>query len=220
MKSAKEAREHLKKVDLILGRVIETIALPTRKRHTDRFYALVRAIIRQQLSGKAADSIERKFIEICGKGKFPTASAILKIPDNAMRRAGLSYGKVSYIKNLAHAVHTEELDLNVLHKLSNEAAIESLIKIKGIGRWTAEMFLMFTLKRPDIFSYGDLGLRNAMVKLYKLRKTPSRQRAEEISKKWSPHRTLACLYLWASLTKETDKKLILGQTWDNHESVE
>jgi len=203
MKSDKKARNHLKKVDPVLGNVIEAVTLPMRRRPKDRFYALVRAIIRQQLSGKAADAIERKFIEICGGGKgrssFPTASEMLKIPDEKMRRAGLSYGKVSYIKNLARAVHARELDLNAIHKLSNEAAIESLVKIKGIGRWTAEMFLMFTLGRPDIFSYGDLGLKNAMVKLYKLREVPSGKRAEEISKKWSPHRTLACLYLWASL---------------------
>lgn len=199
MKSAKAAREHLKKVDPILGRVIEVVQLPKRRRFKDRFYALTRAIIRQQLSGKAADSIERKFIEICGKGTFPAAEEILKISDKKMRKAGLSGGKVSYIKNLARAVHTLELDLDKIHKLPNEEAIEHLIKIKGIGKWTAEMFLMFTLRRLDIFSYGDLGLRNAMVKLYKLKKHPSERRAEQISKKWSPHRTLACLYLWASL---------------------
>lgn len=200
MKKLKKAQKHLKRADPILGRVIQTTKLPIRKRSKDRFYALVRAIIRQQLSGKAADSIERKFIDICGRGKFPTASAILKLRGRTMHRAGFSYGKVSYIKNLARAVHTRELNLGTIHKLPNEVAIASLIQIKGIGRWTAEMFLMFTLKRPDIFSYGDLGLRNAMVKLYKLKKHPSRRRAEEISKKWSPYRTLACLYLWASLT--------------------
>ncbi len=201
MPSRKEAREYLIKMDPILGKAIAAIMLPQDRRPKDRFYALARAIIRQQLSGKAADSIERKFIDLCG-GKFPQAAEMLKIKDSLMRRAGLSRAKTEYLKNLARAVKTGEVDLEKIHRLSDDEIIEALTQVKGIGRWTAEMFLMFTLKRPDVFSYGDLGLRNAMMKLYSFRKHPPIHKAKKIVSKWSPHRTLAAMYLWATINQK------------------
>lgn len=214
---------HLQTVDPILGAVIKKVTLDKRKPGTDYFRSLVENIISQQLSGRVADVITGRFIMLFAQGRiskafavsdggnrreirdakrnepFPDPERILAFPDEELRKAGLSYQKISYIKNISRAVIEGKLDFQKFSKLTDEEIISVLTEIKGIGRWTAEMFLMFTLEREDIFSYGDLGLKNAIQRLYDFEKHPSKKTAERISKKWSPHRTLACRYLWASL---------------------
>lgn len=201
--------KYLASADPILGGVIKRIELPERTPNRDYFFALVRTIIRQQLSGRAADAIERNFLALFDSS-VPSPAEILVLSDLTLRGAGFSFSKISYIKNLARAteeglahpkLHAKEgsIVFDQLDALTNEEIVALLTQVKGIGQWTVEMFLMFTLERPDIFSYGDLGLRNAMQRLYKFKKHPSKRTAERIAKRWSPHRTLACRYLWASL---------------------
>jgi DNA-3-methyladenine glycosylase II len=193
---------HLKKNDPILKVAIEGIKLRELSRRGEHFEALVVAIVNQQLSGKAADTIFKRFVALFPRSphaKFPTPKRVLKMPARKMRKAGLSKMKASFIKDLAKKVLDGTVDFKKMPKWTDDEVIEHLTRVKGIGRWTAEMFLMFSLGREDVFSYGDLGLRNAMRKLYKLRKHPTPKQAEKISAKWKPYRSLASRYLWASL---------------------
>jgi DNA-3-methyladenine glycosylase II len=197
---------HLRKRDPILAVVI--------KQATDRihawdsaprpnhFKALVIAIINQQLSGKAAATIEKRFEMLFRPKRFPAPEDVLKMPTARLRKVGLSRMKVSFIKDLARKILDGTVDFRAMKKWSDEEVIEHLVQVKGIGRWTAEMFLMFSLNRDDVFSYGDLGLRNAMQKLYKLRKHPTPAQAEKITAAWKPYRSLGSRYLWASLDLE------------------
>jgi len=205
---------HLRKSDPILAAVIKNAASiisswdPVGKR-PNHFKSLVVAIINQQLSGKAAATIQKRFealfvapLGATRRKKFPTPEEVLAMPAAKMRKCGLSKMKVSFIKDLARKVIDGTVDFRAMKKWSDEEVIAHLTRVKGIGRWTAEMFLMFSLGRDDIFSYGDLGLRNAMQKLYKLRAHPTPAQAEKISAAWKPYRTLASRYLWASLEVE------------------
>lgn len=203
---------HLRKSDPVLSVAIAKIARldriwnPQAAPRPNHFKALVIAIINQQLSGKAADTIQKRFEALFAKSsphkKFPTPDDVLKMPTAKMRKVGLSGMKVSFMKDLARKILDGTVDFKKMKKMTDEEVIDHLIEVKGIGRWTAEMFLMFSLGRDDIFSYGDLGLRNAMQKLYKLRAHPSPARAEKISAPWKPYRTLASRYLWKSLEVE------------------
>lgn len=197
----KEHIAHLKKQDPVLRAIIGRINLPEQKPRPDRFRALVRAIIGQQLSGKAARAIMKRFEALFAGKKFPGPKDILAMPSSKMRNAGLSNMKASYLKDLSRKTLDGSVNLKTIHALGDEDIIAHLVQVKGIGRWTAEMFLMFSLNREDVFSYGDLGLRNAMKAAYKLRAHPSRRTAEKIASKWKPYRTLASRYLWASLEK-------------------
>ncbi|QEH40211.1 DNA-3-methyladenine glycosylase [Chitinophaga sp. XS-30] len=160
---------------------------------------LIRSIMSQQLSVKVAAVIYRRFLELYG-GKEPRPQQILDTPPERLRAIGLSNAKVSYVHNVANFVITEKLTDARLRKMEDEEVIAYLTKIKGVGRWTVEMLLMFYLGREDIFACDDLGLQQAMTKLYKLdtadRKT-YRARLMKLSEKWSPYRTHACRYLWA-----------------------
>ncbi len=131
--------------------------------------------------------------------KFPTPREIMKMPAAKMRKCGLSRMKVSFIKDLAKKTLDGTLDFKHMDVMTDEEVIGHLTGVKGIGRWTAEMFLIFSLQRDDVFSYGDLGLRNALKKIYKLRKAPTPAQAEKITAKWKPYRSLGSRYLWASL---------------------
>lgn len=194
----KKALEVFKKNDPILYEIALKIEIEELKKPADYFVDLVDSIISQQLSGKAAATIFGRF-----KKLFPneliTPEKLVKISDDDIRGAGISYGKIRYIKGIAQKILDRELDLNKMEKLPDQEVIDELIKIKGIGKWTAEMFLMFTLLREDIFSPGDLGLRNAVVKLYGLKGEVKHDKLLKISNKWSPHRTLASRILWRSL---------------------
>ena len=163
----------------------------------DAFVALARAIVGQQLSTKAARSIWTRVDETLG-GE-PSAATVAAAEAQDLRAAGLSNSKVAYLKALADHVASGELDLDRLSELADEDVIAALIEVKGIGRWTAEMFLIFHLGRPDVMSAGDLGIRRAIELAYGLEELPGPTDLERIAEPWRPHRTLACLYLWRSL---------------------
>lgn len=198
MKRFSHIRQHLLTADPSLVPIIshiETVSLSVSK---DPFSDLVEAIINQQLSEKAGRTIFTRFRTSFPGGKL-TPKNILGRSDQSLRDVGISWSKVSYIKSLADAVAQKRLILKKLDELDDEAVITELTKVKGVGRWTAEMFLMFSLGREDVFSYGDLGLRRAMAKLYKFRDYPSTKQMEKIVKKWRPYRTIVARMLWASL---------------------
>lgn len=192
---------HLKKSDPILKLIIEGIKLHEITVTRGYFEALVEAIVSQQLSVKAADTIFARFVALTPGKKFPTPREILKMPTPKMRKCGLSGMKVSFIKDLSKKVLNGSIDLKKIDLMSDEEVTKHLVAVKGIGQWTAEMFLMFSLGRDDVFSYGDLALRKAMQRIYKMKKEPTPAQAEKISAKWKPYRTLGSRYLWASLRK-------------------
>ncbi|HEY4517333.1 MAG TPA: DNA-3-methyladenine glycosylase [Candidatus Paceibacterota bacterium] len=195
------ARKHLIKKDPVLGKTVRAVALQPIRADRNRFKTLVEAIISQQLSDKAATAIIKKFKALFPGASFPTPRQLQKTSVAKMRKAGVSTQKAGYIKDLAKKVAKKEVNLKTIHKAPDEEVIIYLTRVKGIGRWTAEMFLMFSLERPDVLSCGDLGLRKAMQKLYKLQKLPDVKTMEKIASRWRPHRTLACRYLWASLDR-------------------
>ncbi len=156
---------------------------------------LVEAIINQQLSEKAGRTIFTRFRSVFSK-KTVTAQMLLALPDQQLRDVGISWSKVTYLKSLAHAVVERTLVLSALASLSDEDVAAKLIQVKGVGAWTAEMFLMFSLGREDVFSYGDLGLRRAIQMLYKLRREPTIKQMERLSRRWRPYRTYVALALW------------------------
>jgi DNA-3-methyladenine glycosylase II len=165
--------------------------------HTDPFTALTHAIISQQLSSKAAGTIAGRFDALCG-GR-PTPGGIAAVSDAQLRVVGLSGQKVRYVRDLCARVADGSLPLQRLDALADDQVIEALTQVKGIGRWTAEMFLMFRLHRPDVLPVGDLGIVKAVQRAYRLRKTPDAARLEQIGEPWRPYRSVACWYLWASL---------------------
>jgi DNA-3-methyladenine glycosylase II len=169
-----------------------------RRSRPDAFGALARAIVGQQLSTKAARSIWERVIAALGEDD-PHPASILGAEEEALRGAGLSRSKVAYLRDLAGKVESGELDLERISELPDEDVIADLVEIKGIGRWTAEMFLIFHLGRPDVVSTGDLGIRRAVQIAYGLDELPGPTDLERIAEPWRPHRTLACLYLWRSL---------------------
>ncbi len=168
----------------------------------DHYGALVRAITGQQLSVKAARAIYGRLTERFG-GRPPTPTEILEDePEELRAAAGLSRAKVGYLRSLAEHVISGELELERLDELDDEQAIAELVAVKGLGMWTAHMFLMFHLERPDVLPVGDLGIRKAIERAYELDGLPDAAAMEEIAQPWRPYRTLACRYLWRSLANE------------------
>jgi DNA-3-methyladenine glycosylase II len=163
----------------------------------DPFPALVRTITAQQISTKAAATIHGRLVALMPRGVTP--NAMLALTDDQFRAAGLSRQKTAYLRDLAAKVKSGELSAHTLHELSDEDVIEAIVKVKGLGRWSAEMFLMFRLHRPDVLPVDDLGIVNAMQRLYGLRKRPKPDRMRKIAEAWRPYRTVACFYLWRSL---------------------
>lgn len=196
----RKALEHFKNNDPIIYKLALNIKLTAFTKPEDPFVDLVDSIISQQLSGKAAATIFGRFKKLFPNEKI-TPQKLIKVPNEKIRSAGISYGKISYIKGIAKEIVDGKLDLSEMEKLNDEQVIEEMIKLKGVGVWTAEMFLMFTLNRPDIFSAGDLGLQNAVIKHYKIEDKLSREKLLEISSRWSPFRTTASRILWKSLEK-------------------
>jgi DNA-3-methyladenine glycosylase II len=191
------------RADKVMRRVMEErgpIDPETDRRGSrpDPYATLAQAIVGQQLSTKAAASIWNKLLTQFD-GKPPTPKQLLKRRADQLRKAGLSRSKVEFLKDLSKRVKDGRLDLKQVSKLSDEDAIAALIEVKGIGRWTAEMFLIFHLGRPDVTSAGDLGIRRAVQIEYGLEDLPGPEDFERISEEWRPHRTLASLYLWRSL---------------------
>ena len=173
-------------------------ATDRRGSRPDAYKALARAIVGQQLSTKAARSIWGRLVESFG-GVFPAPEALLARDPESLREAGLSRAKVGFLRDLAERIEDRRLDLRRLSELPDEDVVAELIEIKGVGRWTAEMFLIFHLARPDVVSTGDLGIRRAIQIAYGLDDLPGPGDVERIAAPWRPHRTLACLYLWRSL---------------------
>jgi DNA-3-methyladenine glycosylase II len=173
------------------------------ERPADAYGALLRAIVGQQLSTKAARTIYLRVIDIFD-GQTPSPEQLLEASEEDLRAAGLSGRKVEYIRDLAAHVLSGELELDRLDDLSDEQAIEEIVAVRGLGRWTAEMFLLFHLQRPDILSGGDLGIRKAIQIEYGWEEMPSPEEVERLGERWSPFRSLASLYLWESLHNAPD----------------
>jgi DNA-3-methyladenine glycosylase II len=194
---------YLSKVDPQLGILIRTIGKYSIKIRASAFQSLVESIIYQQLTGSAANVIYGRFIKYYNN-VMPTPMEIISTSDIELTsKVGLSSKKVQYLKNLSARVVEQKLDLDLLSTMSDEEVINQLIQVKGIGRWTAEMFLIFCLGRPDVLPVTDLGIRKAMQKVYSIPELPKPAEMLAIAQPWRPHRTVATWYLWKSLSKFT-----------------
>jgi DNA-3-methyladenine glycosylase II len=198
--ATRRAIRHLKRVDPTMGRVIEAVGacrftLRTEGSHFDH---VVRAIVYQQLSGKAAATIYARVQALYG-GRPPTPAELARTPAARLRRAGLSRQKLGYLKDLARLATVGRLPLDELDALPDEAVLEALTAVKGVGVWTAQMFLMFRLGRLDVLPVLDLGIQKGMRHAYRLRALPTPARMERIAAAWRPYRSVACWYLWRIL---------------------
>lgn len=186
---------HLQSGDKSLARLIDRVGPFTLKLRRDRFDTLVSSILSQQISTKAARSIRLK-LEGMTNGAGLTPESITKLEDTKLREAGLSGQKVSYLRDLTARVRDGRLELARLHRMSDEEAIAELVAVKGIGEWTAHMFLMFSLGRTDVLPHGDYGLRSSMKTLYRLADLPDKKTCLTIAEPWRPYATIASWYLW------------------------
>jgi DNA-3-methyladenine glycosylase II len=194
------AADHLAKHDPILAPIITAVGPPTFKPHRNYYWELIDSIISQQLSVKAAATIERRF-QALFDSEFPEPEAILAKSTEELRTAGLSNAKAGYIRDLAQHISDGHLKFDHFDNLSNDEIIRELTAVKGIGEWTAHMFLMFCMGRLDVLATGDLGIRNGVQKLYGLEAVPSPAQVTEIAttNHWHPYETAACWYIWHSL---------------------
>ena len=195
------ARRLLMRRDVALGAVIKRVgpcALASRQRN-DHLSALAGAIVSQQLSTKAAATIFGRFLALFPGGEIPGAPAVAALDDVALRGVGLSGQKIGYLRDLTARMADGRLRLDELDALSDDEVIARLTAVKGFGRWTAEMFLMFRLHRPDVLPAGDLGIVKAVQKVYRLRRAPDAKRILTIGEAWRPYRSVASWYLWQSL---------------------
>jgi len=197
----RKAINHLKKCDPILSAIIENVGACRIQYGDPSFESLAEAIVYQQLNGKAAVTIFNRFADLAGRPMTP--QGILKLTEVQMRSAGLSKQKLSYIRSLAELTHSGELDFARLPDMADEEVIAHLTEVKGVGTWTAQMFLMFSLRRPDVLPTGDFGIQTAIRKYYRKRKMPKPAEMEKIAKPWIPYRSVACWYLWKSLDVKT-----------------
>jgi DNA-3-methyladenine glycosylase II len=189
---------HLKQVDPVLGEIIDRVG-PCRIQYADPdFETLVRSIVFQQLSGKAARAIFTRFKGALEDGPRMTPQEVLRLTPAQMQGLGLSRRKAQYVRDLAERTEAGLVEFSRLALAPDDEVIRHLTAVKGIGVWTAQMFLLFALRRPDILAAGDLGVRSAIRRAYRLRKLPSPARVEKLSAKWRPHRSVACWYLWRS----------------------
>jgi DNA-3-methyladenine glycosylase II len=195
------ARRVLKRRDRVLGAAIRRIGLCglAERQRKDHLSALVGAIVSQQLSTKAAAAIFGRFVALFDDGHVLSAAAIAAVGDGPLRQIGLSRQKIGYLRDLCARMADGRLRLEELDELSDEDVILRLTAVKGFGRWTAEMFLMFRLHRPDVLPVGDLGIVKAIQRLYGLRKRPDANRILKMGEAWRPYRSVACWYLWQTL---------------------
>jgi DNA-3-methyladenine glycosylase II len=203
VKASPKAVGALRAADPVMARLIDEHGALVREdlkrdRPGDAYGALLRSIVGQQLSTKAARTIYGRMLELFD-GHAPTPQQLLAVDPDRIRAAGLSRPKIQYLRDLAQHVENGELELDRLDELSDDEITEELTAVKGIGEWSAHMFLMFHLGRPDVLPVGDQGIRRAVQVQYRLRKLPDPKRLEKIARPWRPYRTLACLYLWSSL---------------------
>jgi DNA-3-methyladenine glycosylase II len=203
----REAEKHLSKNDERLAVVIKASGPCRIKPHTDHYGELVGSIVGQQLSTKAAATIWQRVLALFG-GQMPTPEQLIKLSDQKLRDVGLSWAKVGYVKDLAQHILDRRLDLEHISTMPNEQVIEQLTAVKGIGEWSAHMFMMFGLGRLDILPVGDLGVRKAIMNLYELKEMPSPAAIVAISDKnsWQPYESVASWYLWQSLDNSPAKQ--------------
>ncbi|MFZ5876015.1 MAG: DNA-3-methyladenine glycosylase family protein [Nitrospirota bacterium] len=191
------ARRHLARVDPVLRRVIERVGAYQIRYREDRFLALVEAIVAQQVSVGAARAILKRLLDAYPGGL--TAERLLGTSEDLLRAVGLSRQKAGYLLGLARRVNDGSVDLAGIHECDDEQIADTLTQVKGIGRWTVEMFLIFCLRRPDVLPVYDLGFRKAVRKAYRLRASPSPEKITTLAVAWRPYRSVATCYLWASL---------------------
>lgn len=194
--SKRDAIKHLKK-DKVLATLIKRVGELEARGEKDLYLALLRSVVGQQLSVKAAATIWQRFINLFKDG-YPHASAVLALSDETLRAAGLSFQKAGYIKNIARFSTEKTLDYTKLKHKPDDELIEYLVQIKGVGRWTVEMILMFGLGRPDVLPLDDLGIQNGIKALYgvEAQKKELFQQMVQIAEAWRPYRTMACRYIW------------------------
>jgi DNA-3-methyladenine glycosylase II len=198
-----QGMKHLKKNDLTLAKIIDRLGPYEFRLDADHYEALVGSIIFQQLAGAAARAILNRFKEIYN-GKIPRPRQYLDTEEKRLRASGLSPQKIRYIRDLSERIENGALNLEKLSYLPSDEVVKKLDEVRGIGRWTAEMFLIFVLGRTDVLPVDDLGLRKAAQKTYRLRKLPTKEKFEQLSKKWHPYCSIATLYLWRSQEKPQD----------------
>ncbi|HEY9515164.1 MAG TPA: hypothetical protein VIQ74_05725 [Gemmatimonadaceae bacterium] len=202
----RKAVSHLRRADPVLAGVIERVG-PCRFRVENagsHFDAMVRAIVYQQLSGGAASTIHARLLALFG-GATPEPALLLATADEVLRGVGLSRQKIAYMKDLASRVGSGDVPLHSLDELEDQAIIDTLTRVKGVGVWTAQMFLMFRLGRPNVLPDLDLGVRKAIQRAYRTRGLPSSERVRKIGRPWAPYCTIASWYLWRSLDLEQAK---------------
>lgn len=187
------------KRDPNLAKIIKRVGKYQIKKRNNHFATLVESIISQQLATPAADTILLRFKKLYTK--FPQPAQIINTKDSKLRSVGLSKMKVGYLKDLAEKIENNDLNIKGLSKMSDEEIIEQLTKVKGIGRWTAQMFLIFSCGRLDVLPTGDLGLQKAVQVVFSLHELPKPTQVEKIGKRWKPYRSVATWYLWKSLQK-------------------
>lgn len=193
--------KYLSRVDPLLNKVIEAVGKYSIKFRHDPFQSLLESIIYQQLASAVASIIYKRFIKYYND-VIPLPSQILSTPDAILKiKVGLSSKKIEYLKDLSIRIADHRLDLNLLYTMTDEDIINQLTEVKGIGRWTAEMFLIFCLGRPDVLPVGDLGIRKAIQRVYSLPELPTPSTILAISHPWKPYRSVATWYLWKSMSK-------------------
>jgi len=197
----RKAIDHLKRADPVLAALIDRIGPCRMEFGPPEFHSLAESIVYQQLNGKAAARIFERLAALAGQPLTP--HGILKLSEGEMRSVGLSKQKSSYLRDMADRTLKGQLDFGKLGHLSDEEVIEHLTQVKGVGVWTAQMFLMFTLRRPNVLPTGDFGVKAAIKKHYRKRQLPTPQQMEKIAKSWEPYRTTACWYLWQSIDVKT-----------------
>lgn len=195
-------QKHLSEADKVMAHLVRSHSLTPIRAAKNPLEELVESIISQQLSVKAAHTIHTRFLGLYG-GRMPSAERIIATPTARIRSCGVSGSKAEYIKNVALAFQAGHLNRAHLEKMSDEEVRARLVAIKGVGQWTAEMFLIFSLGRPDVFSPGDVGLQNAIKRQYSKEPTPTLM--AKLSALWSPYRSFASRYLWASLDNKPKK---------------
>jgi DNA-3-methyladenine glycosylase II len=192
---------HLKKSDPVMRAIIERVGPYRMEFGEPTFHSLAESILYQQLNGKAAETIFKRFTDAAGTPLTP--EGILKLTEQEMRAVGLSKQKTSYLRDLAAKTQSGLLNFEKLLDMEEAEVIEHLTQVKGVGVWTAHMFLMFTMRRPDVLPTGDYGIQMAIKKHYRKRKLPKPKDMEKIAKAWSPYRSIACWYLWRSMDIKT-----------------
>jgi DNA-3-methyladenine glycosylase II len=193
-----QAVRHLRRVDPIMGDVIRRAGPFRLKPRRDRFYSLVSSILSQQISGKAAASIRARLVEYVAPEKI-SAETLIRLKPHQLRRIGVSPQKSTYLLDLAEHVQNRRLKLDRIARLTDDEVIETLIQVKGIGVWTAQMFLIFSLGRLDVFPHDDLGVRVAIRNLYGLDELPDKETSHRIATPWRPYASVASWYCWRSL---------------------